>query len=129
MVAEATKPGASVDPPLVMLIIGCDDGESPTPSGAKPGMVRARSSILARSLTTKPPTRSSSAIVSPAFSISIAMGILNEWQMPQWKLGKPVGLSVGPDGNLWVPDTHYHRVVVYTPTGEKLREFGSFGPS
>src|SRR5215468_6316945 len=33
---------------------------------------------------------------------------LNEWQMPQWQLGKPVGLTVAPDGNLWVPDTHYH---------------------
>jgi len=52
---------------------------------------------------------------------------LNEWQMPQWQLGKPVGLTVGPDGNLWVPDTHYHRVMVYTPDGKNIREFGSFG--
>jgi DNA-binding beta-propeller fold protein YncE len=52
---------------------------------------------------------------------------LNEWQMPQWQLGKPVGLTVGPDGNLWVPDTHYHRVMVYKPDGTNLREFGSLG--
>jgi DNA-binding beta-propeller fold protein YncE len=54
-------------------------------------------------------------------------GFLNEWQMPQWQLGKPVGLTVGPDGNVWVPDTHYHRVVVYKPDGTKIREFGTFG--
>jgi DNA-binding beta-propeller fold protein YncE len=52
---------------------------------------------------------------------------LNEWQMPQWQLGKPVGLAVGPDGNLWVPDTHYHRVMVYTPDGKNIREFGKLG--
>jgi DNA-binding beta-propeller fold protein YncE len=52
---------------------------------------------------------------------------LNEWQMPEWQLGKPVGLTVGPDGNLWVPDTHYHRVVVYTPDGKNIRSFGKLG--
>jgi len=52
---------------------------------------------------------------------------LNEWQMPQWQLGKPVGLTVGPDGNLWVPDTHYHRVMVYTPDGKNIHEFGGLG--
>src|SRR4051812_20476377 len=52
---------------------------------------------------------------------------LNEWQMPQWQLGKPVGLTVGPDGNLWVPDTHYHRVVVYKPNGTTVRSFGEMG--
>ena len=52
---------------------------------------------------------------------------LRDWQMPEWKLGKPVGASVGPDGNLWVPDTHYHRVVVYSPDGKMLSTFGSEG--
>lgn len=52
---------------------------------------------------------------------------LNEWRMPDWKSGKPVGVSVGPDGNVYVPDTHYQRVMVYTPSGELLRQWGSFG--
>jgi len=52
---------------------------------------------------------------------------LCEWQMPQWKQGKPVGASVGPDGDLWVPDTHYHRVVVYSPDGKLLRMLGHEG--
>jgi ABC-type Fe3+ transport system permease subunit/DNA-binding beta-propeller fold protein YncE len=49
------------------------------------------------------------------------------WRMPAFAQGKPVGLSVGPDGNLWVPDTHYSRVMVFTPKGELLKQFGSFG--
>lgn len=53
--------------------------------------------------------------------------VSSHWRMPKWDAGKPVGLSVGPDGNLYVPDTHYARVMVYSPTGDFLKEFGSFG--
>lgn len=53
--------------------------------------------------------------------------VLHHWRMPEWAQGKPVGLSVGPDGNLWVPDTHYHRILVYTPDGVELKRFGSRG--
>ena len=52
---------------------------------------------------------------------------LAEWQMPEWKNGKPVNVSMGPDGNLWVPDTHYHRIVIYSPAGKLLQMFGSEG--
>lgn len=52
---------------------------------------------------------------------------IREWRMPEWEHGKPVGLTVGPDGNLWVPDTHYHRVMVYSPQGQLLKQFGTFG--
>jgi ABC-type Fe3+ transport system permease subunit/sugar lactone lactonase YvrE len=52
---------------------------------------------------------------------------LNEWRMPQWTTGKPVGISVGPDGNVYVPDTHYQRVMVYSPDGQVLRQWGSNG--
>jgi DNA-binding beta-propeller fold protein YncE len=52
---------------------------------------------------------------------------LAEWRMPEFQVGKPVGVSVGPDGNVYVPDTHYHRVVVYTPDGKLLRMWGSAG--
>jgi DNA-binding beta-propeller fold protein YncE len=54
-------------------------------------------------------------------------GYLNEWRMPDWKIGKPVGLTVGPDGNLYVPDTHYQRIMVFSPTGKLLRRWGSAG--
>jgi DNA-binding beta-propeller fold protein YncE len=52
---------------------------------------------------------------------------LAEWRMPQWQNGKPVGVSVGPDGNVYVPDTHYQRVMVYSPTGDLLRKWGEPG--
>lgn len=50
-----------------------------------------------------------------------------DWRMPQYELGKPVGMAVGPNGDLFVADTHYNRVMVYSPTGEHLRQWGSYG--
>jgi DNA-binding beta-propeller fold protein YncE len=50
-----------------------------------------------------------------------------EWQMPEWVNGKPVGVAIGPDGNVWVPDTHYSRIVIYSPSGKLLKMFGSTG--
>jgi DNA-binding beta-propeller fold protein YncE len=52
---------------------------------------------------------------------------LADWEMPEQKIGKPVGLSVGPDGNVYVPDTHYQRIIVYTPAGQEVRRWGSSG--
>jgi DNA-binding beta-propeller fold protein YncE len=48
-------------------------------------------------------------------------------KMPTIEAGKPTGISVGPDGNVYVADTHYHRVVVFSPGGKMLRQFGRFG--
>ncbi|MEA2711614.1 MAG: hypothetical protein QOF78_4215 [Phycisphaerales bacterium] len=50
-----------------------------------------------------------------------------EWRMPEWQTGKPVGVSIGPDGNVYIPDTHYQRIMVYSPSGELLRKWGSAG--
>lgn len=52
---------------------------------------------------------------------------LDAIQMPLVETGKPTGLSVAPNGNLYVADTHYHRVVVFSPQGEIIQEFGKFG--
>ena len=52
---------------------------------------------------------------------------LNEWTMPESVNGRPTGITVGPDGNVYVPDTHYQRVMVYTPDGKLLRKWGSMG--
>jgi ABC-type Fe3+ transport system permease subunit len=49
------------------------------------------------------------------------------WQMPEWNLGKPVGVSVAPDGRVLVADTHYFRVVIFDPDGNELMRFGEFG--
>ncbi|RME37208.1 MAG: 6-bladed beta-propeller [Planctomycetota bacterium] len=49
------------------------------------------------------------------------------WTMPAFEAGKPVGLTVHPDGRLFVADTHYHRVVVFDRTGRLLATFGKEG--
>ena len=38
--------------------------------------------------------------------------------------GRPTGLSIGIDGNLLVADTHYYRVLIYSPQGKLLRIMG-----
>jgi sugar lactone lactonase YvrE len=50
-----------------------------------------------------------------------------EWPMPAFARGKPVGGSVGPDGSFVVADTHEHRFVAYSPTGEIRWTLGSYG--
>jgi tripartite motif-containing protein 71 len=53
------------------------------------------------------------------------------WTMPEYLLGKPTGITVGVDaggkGVVYVPDTHYHRVVIYemppaAPEGTSVRD-------
>ena len=46
---------------------------------------------------------------------------LRGWQTPETKFGKPCGLGFARDGSLLVADTHYFRVLVYTPQGELLK--------
>ncbi|MBL7154335.1 MAG: 6-bladed beta-propeller [Phycisphaerae bacterium] len=52
------------------------------------------------------------------------LGVIN---MPTIDAGKPTGLTIHPNGNLYVADTHYHRVLVFSPDGEIIQEFGKFG--
>jgi ABC-type Fe3+ transport system permease subunit/DNA-binding beta-propeller fold protein YncE len=52
---------------------------------------------------------------------------LCEFQMPLIEVGKPTGLSLDPNGNLYVADTHYHRVVIFSPGGKIVGQFGKFG--
>jgi DNA-binding beta-propeller fold protein YncE len=46
---------------------------------------------------------------------------IRSFQTPQQQSGRPTGLSISTiDGNLMVADTHYYRILTYTPTGELL---------
>ncbi len=40
------------------------------------------------------------------------------WRTPEFKDGKPCGLSFSNDGLIMVADTHYYRVLFFTKTGE-----------
>ena len=43
------------------------------------------------------------------------------WQTPEQANGRPTGMTISNiDGNLMVADTHYYRVLTYTPQGELL---------
>ena len=49
------------------------------------------------------------------------------WRTPKKQAGKPIGLSVHPDGRIFVADTHYHRVLIYDRDGQLLGRFGEHG--
>lgn len=49
------------------------------------------------------------------------------WQMPEFAMGKPTGACVDQQGNVWVADTHYHRVMVFDDQGRELRRWGEYG--
>lgn len=51
---------------------------------------------------------------------SIDGEFLRGWETPEIAQGKPVGLGWSNDGVLMVADTHYFRVLFYTPSGELL---------
>lgn len=44
------------------------------------------------------------------------------WQTPDFEHGRPSGLAFDNAGNLLASDTHYFRVLVYTPEGKLLDE-------
>ncbi len=50
-----------------------------------------------------------------------------DWRMPAIDAGKPTGLGVAADGRVFAADTHYSRVVVFSPQGELLGTVGSAG--
>lgn len=47
---------------------------------------------------------------------------LRGWQTPLWEFGKPSGLTFDRSGNLLVADTHYNRILFYTPEGTLLED-------
>jgi DNA-binding beta-propeller fold protein YncE len=46
------------------------------------------------------------------------------WTTPDYRNGRPSGLSIDRDGNLLVSDSHYHCLRVYTPDGVEIRSLG-----
>jgi DNA-binding beta-propeller fold protein YncE len=46
------------------------------------------------------------------------------FQTPDFRNGRPSGLSIDRDGNLIVADSHYHCVRIYDHTGNKLKKLG-----
>ncbi len=47
---------------------------------------------------------------------------IKSWRLPDTQVGLPCGLSIAHDGNLLVADTHYFRVLTYSPDGTLIPE-------
>lgn len=52
---------------------------------------------------------------------------LGSWAMPEVEKGKPEDLCLTTNGNLLVADTHYSRILEFSPGGDLIRTFGSYG--
>ncbi|MFH1267717.1 MAG: hypothetical protein ABIK89_18530 [Planctomycetota bacterium] len=53
---------------------------------------------------------------------------LRGWRTPAKEAGKPTGVSVARDGRILVADTHYFRLLAYSPGGDLLQTIGgTFG--
>lgn len=46
------------------------------------------------------------------------------WTTPDYRNGRPSGLSIDREGNLLVSDSHYHCLRVYSPEGVELKKIG-----
>jgi hypothetical protein len=48
----------------------------------------------------------------------------HSWTPPDYRNGRPSGLSIDKDDNVVVSDSHYHCVRIYSPEGKLLRTIG-----
>ena len=52
---------------------------------------------------------------------------VRRWMPPDVTNGQPIDLTVGPDGRIYVADTHQHRILVYDQDGTLVRQWGREG--
>jgi DNA-binding beta-propeller fold protein YncE len=60
-------------------------------------------------------------------SFTVDGSYVDEWSMPDIEKGKPTGLGADSAGKIYVADTHYSRVMIFTLKGELVRQFGGYG--
>jgi len=53
--------------------------------------------------------------------------LLRSWDMPEHEQGTAEDVCVLRDGRIAVADTHYHRVLLFSPEGKLLGRFGDYG--
>ncbi|MBL1217272.1 MAG: hypothetical protein D8M59_07215 [Planctomycetes bacterium] len=54
--------------------------------------------------------------------------VQTEWDLPEYDQGYPTGISVNPATHeVYVADTHEHRITVFDQNGTVIRTFGSYG--
>ncbi|MBX7255594.1 MAG: hypothetical protein K1Y02_04455 [Candidatus Hydrogenedentes bacterium] len=50
-----------------------------------------------------------------------------KWSMPSAENGTPTSITLAADGRVIIPDTHYSRIMEYSPEGTLQRQWGSSG--
>jgi DNA-binding beta-propeller fold protein YncE len=122
----------SLPPAMALLLLpagqGCEDADQPQAvylsTGTGPAQV-----VYPRAIDHRPADDSFVIIdrMARVQRITADGKYITSWPMPANAKGKPVGVSVSPAGDIWVPDTHYHRVIVYSPDGREKLRFGELG--
>lgn len=51
---------------------------------------------------------------------------LRLWSVPESENGTPTAVAFSRDGRVLIPDTHYSRILEYSPEGELLEQWGSY---
>jgi len=52
---------------------------------------------------------------------------VRKWALPAYENGTPTAVLFAIDGNVLIPDTHYSQILKYTPAGELIEQWGSYG--
>lgn len=52
-----------------------------------------------------------------------------QWSVPESENGTPTAIAFHQNGRVLIPDTHYSRILEYSPDGELLEQWGHFGNS
>ncbi len=52
---------------------------------------------------------------------------LRDWAIPDASNGTPTGIVFGSDDTVYVPDTHYSRILEYDTKGTLLQQWGTYG--
>jgi len=52
---------------------------------------------------------------------------VRKWALPAYENGTPTSVAFASDGNVLIPDTHYSRILKYTPAGELIEQWGTYG--
>ena len=108
------------------LMPGCDSGEGSTPDlvwgihGRKPGwLVKPRAAVF--------DSEDHLYLVDLTDRVQVfdrEGKFLRHWRMPDFNVDGPSGVSVDRRGRLLVADTHFYRVLVFSPEGEILLQIG-----
>jgi sugar lactone lactonase YvrE/ABC-type Fe3+ transport system permease subunit len=115
--------------PLALMLSACDRPPPPlaiyAEPGGQPGQLSTPRALAYAEADDRLYTIDRTARIQ-AFDAGTG-AFVTGWTTPEQRYGRPTGVSVDAAGNVWVPDTHYNRVIVYRPDGSEWFRFGEPG--